>query len=262
MIVMSFSDHCVGTINNINPIVTPENSTCTLKNKNPMVTTDDPICSPKNIIIINGEITEDRYLNFKKQYEELNLNSLSMLDIFIRTTGGSIYYQREIMTLIDEHLGLINCYVNGYALSAGTEILLHCDRIYMEPENNISPIDPLIDRKRVLLELSDPATIYHSNPIYFRLLTEIQYINLIWLQKIPRLRRMEMYDFNKFIKLFYDKDVDHQTHYKAIILKNIFPNVVINYYDSDINDIIYDKYRTKSMSYSSWPLFKVNKHGA
>jgi len=64
------------------------------------------------------------------------------LDIVLHTPGGLVLASEQIAFALKRHKGVVTVFVPHYAMSGGTLIGLAADRIVMDPDAVLGPVDP------------------------------------------------------------------------------------------------------------------------
>lgn len=90
------------------------------------------------VININGEITEDVYVEFCKQMSELeSKKNVKAIKVVINTDGGSYYDGMAISSRILSSRLKVTCVVYGRAFSAGSVIAVAGDEVLMSRQAKI-----------------------------------------------------------------------------------------------------------------------------
>ncbi|AYV83221.1 MAG: hypothetical protein Hyperionvirus5_27 [Hyperionvirus sp.] len=199
-------------------------------------------CQRLNIITIEDLIDWRELRRFVKQYEKIQ-NDKEPLTIIIRSEGGQSEPTNDILKILDNHSGIKLCYIHEYALSAGTVIAFHCDKIFMEKNSMLSPIDPWIrfsqfDVPHSVLEDFAPLELDSETYEY---VMQLYHESQKDLQTIFSIKKLNTQQQNEFKQLFFDINVPHNTIYSPSELVHLGLNITIGLH-SDIYDIINDRF--------------------
>ncbi len=77
------------------------------------------------------------------------------IDILLHTPGGLVLASEQIACALKRHNGKVTAFIPHYALSGGTLIALACDKIVMDADAVLGPVDPQIG---IPLQGGYPAT--------------------------------------------------------------------------------------------------------
>src|SRR5882724_2574637 len=89
-----------------------------------------------------------RYINIEDSEEVLRAIKLTdksvPIDLIIHTPGGLVLAAQQIAHALKNHTAKVTVFVPHYAMSGGTLIALAADRIVMDPNAVLGPVDPQI----------------------------------------------------------------------------------------------------------------------
>jgi ClpP class serine protease len=124
------------------------------------VNLDDDICSALKSRIIEID-NEDKFIRFIRNAKK----NESDIDIIIHTFGGYIASSDLIANMIINYKYNVNVYVLSYCFSAGTIIALSADKLYMDSNSYLGPIDPqvIISRNYYSKDIFSACTISQDN---------------------------------------------------------------------------------------------------
>jgi hypothetical protein len=108
------------------------------------------------LFVIDSEIDHNLVLHIKQCLARLN--SYYPIDIILHTRGGSTSCAKEIVELFQGHK--VRIFVPYYAYSAGSQLALYANELFMSPIAHLSPFDVIIngyaegDLKTMISELN------------------------------------------------------------------------------------------------------------
>lgn len=94
--------------------------------------------------------SEDYYINEKtfnrvqRRFSDIKaqFGEKAEVEIHLRTPGGELFFAMLIAHLIYEWKGPVTAHIHSYSASGGTLIALACDKVVMDNESVLGPIDP------------------------------------------------------------------------------------------------------------------------
>jgi len=94
--------------------------------------------------------SEDYYINEKtfnrvqRRFSDIKaqFGDEADVEIHLRTPGGELFFAMLIAHLIYEWKGTVTAHIHSYSASGGTLIALACDKVVMDNESVLGPIDP------------------------------------------------------------------------------------------------------------------------
>lgn len=103
-----------------------------------------------DVIVFYGAFMNDLDCYFKNIIEKINSSTAQKhetLSVILTTYGGSLIPVKRIVNIIRKFYEKVDFYVPDYAYSAGTILCCSGDRIFMDYNSVLGPIDPQVPTK-------------------------------------------------------------------------------------------------------------------
>lgn len=101
----------------------------------------------KDVLTICGQIVHGVDVRTRMAIEGLRDRKETLL-VLLHTPGGIVEEVRNIVQVIRHNYKYVHFLVPGYAMSAGTVLVMSGDKIYMDYLSRLGPIDPQIQANR------------------------------------------------------------------------------------------------------------------
>lgn len=101
----------------------------------------------KDVLTICGQIVHGVDVRTRMAIEGLRDRKETLL-VLLHTPGGIVEEVRNIVQVIRHNYEYVHFLVPGYAMSAGTVLVMSGDKIYMDYLSRLGPIDPQIQTNR------------------------------------------------------------------------------------------------------------------
>ena len=146
----------------------------------------------------------------EKLYDELcNVPDKEMINIVVKTHGGSLLWCNKLTLLFKQRTGDVRVFIKDYAHSAGSVLALAADEIFMNRYATMSAIDPQVSTFGFIsyLPLQHLSAMVKDNqglPSYLKASSEYHRNDM---EKIINAK----HNVNKIMEVMYDGVVDHAT---------------------------------------------------
>jgi ClpP class serine protease len=100
-----------------------------------------------DVLVFSGSFVDGIESKFKDVIEKINSPKQKKLSVILTTNGGSLAPVIRIVTIFRHFYDEVDFYIPNYAYSAGTIICCSGDRIFMDYNSVLGPIDPQVYTK-------------------------------------------------------------------------------------------------------------------
>ena len=159
-----------------------------------------------------GIITEDAYDDFQLALGEIG--ETDPLTIIIHSIGGAIFSGWKIASCLNDRVGFVRIIVPEQALSAATLIAISGNRLVMQPNALLSPVDPQYFHQEHLvsaLDLMDSPDVVIQRKARRAMEQSKEYIRLLCAGKFKSDEKTE-----KVVKRLLLEDKVHASHASTI----------------------------------------------